>query len=84
MATVAALKGAVGTSDQVMVDNFRNIEAGFEIEVPVTDVWDPPPFSPIPFSPLSHTLWDMITNNKGISVEIWDQFIGGDVPSITF
>ena len=50
----------------------------------VTDVWDPPPFSAIPPSPLSHSLWDMITNNEGISLEIWDQFIGGDIPSIIF
>ena len=50
----------------------------------VTDVWDLPLFSPIPSSPLSHSLWDMITNNKGISLEIWDQFVGGNVPSITF
>ena len=50
----------------------------------VTDVWDSPPFSPIPSSPLSHSLWDMITNDEGISLEIWNQFIGGDVPSIIF
>ena len=50
----------------------------------VTDVWDPPPFFPIPSSPLSHFLWDMITNNEGISSEIWDQFIGGNVLSIAF
>ena len=36
----------------------------------VTDVWDPPPFSSLPPSLLSHILWDMITNNKGISTEI--------------
>ena len=36
----------------------------------VTDVWEPPPFSAILPSPLSHSLWDMITNNKGISLEI--------------
>ena len=50
----------------------------------VTDVWDPPPLSPIPSSPLSHSLWDMITNNEGIFLEIWDQFIGGNILSITF
>ena len=58
-------------------------EAGLRIVV-VTDAWDPLPFSPIPSSPLFHSLWDMITNDKGISLEIWDQFIGGDVPSIAF
>ena len=50
----------------------------------VTDIWDPPPFSPIPSSPPSHSLWDMITNDKEISAEIWDQFISGNVPSIAF
>ena len=84
LATVAALKGAMGGSDQVMADNFRNVEVGFEVEVPVTDVWDPPPFSPIPSSPLSHSLWDQITNNKGIFLEILDQFVDGNVPRITF
>ena len=58
-------------------------EAGLRIVV-VTDAWDPLPFSPIPSSPLFHFLWDMITNDEGISLEIWDQFIGGDVPSIAF
>ena len=42
----------------------------------VIDVWDPLPFSPLPSSPLSHILWDIITKNEGISAEIWDQFIG--------
>ena len=50
----------------------------------VTDVWEPLPFSTILPSPLFHPLWDMITNDKWISLEIWDQFVGGDVPSITF
>ena len=50
----------------------------------VTDVWEPLPFSTILASPLFHSLWDMITNDKWISLEIWDQFVGGDVPSITF
>ena len=50
----------------------------------VTDVWNSPSFSAILPFPLSHSLWDMITNNEGISLEIWDQFIGGDVLSITF
>ena len=50
----------------------------------VIDVWDPPPFSSLSPFPLSHSLWDMITNNEGISLEIWDQFVDGDVPSITF
>ena len=50
----------------------------------VTDVWEPLPFSTILPSPLFHSLWDMITNDKWISLEIWDQFVGGDVPSITF
>ena len=50
----------------------------------ITNIWDPPPFSSLlPFSP-SHTLWDIITNDEGISSEIWDQFIGGNVPSTTF
>ena len=44
----------------------------------VTDIWDPPPFSPISSAPLFHSLWDMITNDKGIFLEIWDQFIGGN------
>ena len=38
----------------------------------VTDVWDPPPFSSLLPSPLSHLLWDMIINDKGISPEIRD------------
>ena len=50
----------------------------------VTNIWNPPPFSSLLPSPLFHSLWDMITNDKGISLEIWDQFIGGNVPSITF
>ena len=50
----------------------------------ITDVWNPPPFPPIPSSPPSHSLLDMIANNEGISAEIWDQFVGGDVPSIAF
>ena len=50
----------------------------------VINVWDPPPFSPILSSLLSHSLWDMITNNKEISLEIWDQFVGGEIPSIAF
>ena len=50
----------------------------------VIDVWDSLPFSPIPSSPPSHFLWDMITNNKGISSEIWDHFIGSNVLSIAF
>ena len=50
----------------------------------ITDVWNSPPFSSLPSFPPSHTLWDMIMNDKGISLEIWDQFIGGDVLSITF
>ena len=50
----------------------------------VTDVWDLSPFSPIPSSLLSHSLWNMITNDEGISIEIWDQFVGGDVSSIAF
>ena len=49
----------------------------------VMNIWDPPPFSPIPPSPPSHSLWDMIINDEGISMEVWDQFVGGDVPSIT-
>ena len=48
----------------------------------VTDVWDLLPFSSLSPPPLSHSLWDMITNNKGISSEIWDQFVGSDVSSI--
>ena len=36
----------------------------------VTDVWDSPPFSSLPPSSLSHTLWDMIMNDEGISLEI--------------
>ena len=50
----------------------------------ITDAWDPPPFPPILSFPPSHSLWNMITNNKGISLEILDQFIDGNVPSITF
>ena len=50
----------------------------------VIDIWDPPPFFPIPSSLLFHFLWDMITNDKRISSEIWNQFIDGNVPSITF
>ena len=50
----------------------------------VRDVWNPPPFSSLPPSPPSHSLWDMITNDEGISLEIWDQFIGGNVLSIAF
>ena len=50
----------------------------------ITDIWDSPPFSSLPPSLPSHSLWDMITNNEGISSEIWYQFIGGDVLSITF
>ena len=50
----------------------------------ITDVWDLPPFSTLlPFLP-SQPLWNMIINNKGISAEIWKQFVGGDVPSIAF
>ena len=50
----------------------------------VTNIWDPLPFSSFLPSLLSHTLSDMIMNDEGISSEIWDQFIDGDVPSITF
>ena len=50
----------------------------------ITDVWDSPSFSSLLSSPPSHSLWDMITNDKGIFSEIWDQFIGGNVLSITF
>ena len=50
----------------------------------ITDIWDPPPFSALPPSPPSYSLWNMITNHKGISLEIWDQFVGSDVLSITF
>ena len=50
----------------------------------ITDVWDPLPFSPIQSSLPSQALWDMITNNKGISSEIWEQFVGGNVLSIAF
>ena len=50
----------------------------------VIDVWDLPPFSLLLPSLLSHTLWDMITTNEGISLEIWDQFVDSDVSSITF
>ena len=38
----------------------------------ITDIWDPPPCSSLPPSLPSHTLWDMIMNNKEISLEIWD------------
>ena len=55
-----------------------------EAQLGVTNVWDPLPFSAILPSLPSHSLWNMITNDEGISSEIWDQFIGGDVPSITF
>ena len=50
----------------------------------VMNIWNPLPFSSLSPCPSSHSLWDMITNNKGISSDIWDQFVGGDVPSITF
>ena len=50
----------------------------------IMDTWDLPPFSSLSPSPLSHFLWDMITNDEGISSEIWDQFIGSNVPSIAF
>ena len=50
----------------------------------ITDVWDPPPFSTILCFLPSHSLWNMITSDEGISSEIWDQFIGGNVLSITF
>lgn len=50
----------------------------------VTNVWNLPPFSILPLSLPSQPLWDMITNNEGISVEIWEQFVDGDVSSITF
>ena len=50
----------------------------------VTDVWDPQPFSPILFSPLSYSLWDMITNDEEIFLEIWDQFIGDNILNIAF
>ena len=50
----------------------------------VMDIWDLPPFSSLPPSPSSHSLWNMIMNDEGISLEIWDQFIGSDVLSITF
>ena len=33
MATMAALEGAVDSSNQVMAGNLRHIEAGFEIKV---------------------------------------------------
>lgn len=36
----------------------------------VIDIWDPPTFSSLSPSLLFHTLWDMITNDKGISLEI--------------
>ena len=45
---------------------------------------EPSAFFPLLPSSLSHILWDMITNNEGIFSEIWNQFIGGDVPSIAF
>ena len=35
MATVAALKGAVGSSDQIMVDNLGYVEAGLKVEVSI-------------------------------------------------
>ena len=35
----------------------------------VTDIWDPPPFPSILPSLPSHSLWDMITNDKKISLE---------------
>ena len=50
----------------------------------ITDSWDPLPFSTLLPSPLSQLLWNMITNDKGISVEIWEQFIGSNILSITF
>ena len=50
----------------------------------VTNIRDSPTFSSLPSSPLSHMLWDMIMNDEGISLEIWDQFIGSDVLSIAF
>ena len=33
MAAMAALEGAVGSSNQVMVGNLRHVEAGFEVKV---------------------------------------------------
>ena len=41
-------------------------------------------FSSLPSSPPLHFLWDMITNDEGISLEIWDQFVGSNVLSIAF
>ena len=63
---------------------FVILRAPFEENGSITDPWDPLSFSTLPPSPLFQLLWDMITNNKGISVKIWEQFIGGDVPSIAF
>ena len=50
----------------------------------VTDSWDSSLFSSLPLSLPSQPLWDMITNDKGISAEIWKQFVDGNVLSITF
>ena len=50
----------------------------------VTDVCDPPPFLSLLPSLPSPFLWGMITNDKGIFSEIWDQFVGGNILSIAF
>ena len=70
------------SSEAALRQNLSGLD--WEYMLNVTDVWDPPPFFTIPSFPPSHFLWNMITNDEGISSEIWDQFIGGDVPSITF
>ena len=50
----------------------------------VIDMWDPPPFSPLPPLPPSQNLCNIITKDDGISQVTWDQFIGSDVPNIAF
>ena len=47
----------------------------------IMDIWDPLPFSSLPPSPLSHSLWDKITNNEVISLEIWDPPPFSPIPS---
>ena len=79
---MTAMKEEIKFLHEREVWDFVDLPKGHQIIKGVMDIWDPPLFSSIPPSPPFHTLWDMITNDKGISAEIWDQFVDGNVLSM--